>query len=70
MDDSGNMTILFSEEMNTTFSKPYLNNSLINIYIQNNKEPEEKPRNLNFTWDVTSFEGKELKISVGFEMPL
>ena len=55
--------------MNGKYSSEYLNLTFINITIQpyNVSKPN---RNLNLTWNITSFHGRELKINVKFEMPL
>jgi hypothetical protein len=39
MDDLGNLTVKFSEDMNTNFSLPFFNESFVNITIlAKNKE--------------------------------
>ena len=61
--------------MNTTFKNSLLNNkSNIDMYIQPNEERLlEEDFNislLNFTWEVTSFHEKELKIKLNMTNPL
>ena len=69
MDSTGNLTITFSEQMNTNYSLQYLNETFIKVYVQPYQQSEPS-RNLNLTWNVTSFESRDLKINVKFEEPL
>ena len=56
----GNLTIEFSEKMNSnyTFSLDKLNSDSIDIYVDPYKEVEDpnNKRNINLTWSVESFE--------------
>ena len=66
------MTITFSEEMNTNFSLPFLNESFVNITVIPvvlGEEYEEEERNLNLTWKVNNFSQNVLNISITFEDP-
>jgi hypothetical protein len=69
MDDMGNLTITFSEEMNGNYSLKFLNETFIKIYVKAKNETGIT-RNLNLTWNIISFEGKDLKINIKFEKPL
>jgi hypothetical protein len=67
------MTITFSEDMNTNYSLPFLNESFINIAIvpiELGDEYEAEVRNLNLTWEVKNFSGKVLNISMKFVDPI
>ena len=66
------MTVTFSEMMDTNFSKPFLNETFINITAipaELGEEYEPEIRNLNLTWKVKNFTGRELNISLKFEFP-
>jgi hypothetical protein len=67
------MTITFSEDMNTNYSLPFLNESFIIIAIvpiELGDEYEAEVRNLNLTWEVKNFSGKVLNISMKFVDPI
>ena len=66
------MTITFSEQMNTNFSLPFLNESFVNISVipvDLGEEYEDDVRNLNLTWKVNNFSQNVLNISMTFEDP-
>ena len=58
----GEMTLKFSEDLNIEFFKKFLNSTYIDIYIEQKTEVDEPARNLNLTWNVTSFESDLLEI--------
>ena len=63
----GSMNIKFSEDMNTAFSKQFLNETFIQIYVQPSSPNKELKRNLALTWEVQSFNAATLEIQLHFE---
>ena len=59
--------IKFDESLRIRNTLSDLNSSMIDIYIE--KAPEEKPENLNLTWEVEKFEEYEVTIQMTFESP-
>ena len=70
MDNVGNMTVEFSELMNTNLT--YINSTYIDIFINpvdltEYKENEKvQPNHLNLTWNATKFENYTLSIHLDF----
>jgi hypothetical protein len=62
------MTIEFSEKLDWESSKPYLNNTYIDIHINpfNGEYDHDTLRNMALTWTVVDFYDKFLLINLKF----
>ena len=69
----GEMEIKFNSTMNTHFNHTWINDTVIDMYmeapIQRRFEDDFDPTVLNFTWEVVSFEDDLLQIQLEFEFP-
>ena len=59
MDQYGNLTINFTESMDTNYSLNYLNKTYVNISIVpiENEDIDQVYRNTNLQWKVLNFTG-------------
>ena len=66
----GEMEIRFNATMFTDFNFSELNKSLVDIYIiPNNPEPDFNMSHLNFTWNLTYYNDKVMRIQMNFTHP-
>ena len=66
IDYQGQMSILFSQNMNVNFSKDLINQDHISIYINKTQTLPPEIRNTELEWEVDSFHLKALKINMTF----
>lgn len=67
----GLMNIQFSRNMNTTKIMKKLNTTYVDIFITPYETGEDyQARNLNLTWNITSFENQTLLVQLDFENPI
>ena len=67
------MSIKFSESINWNYSKPFLNETYMDIFIKPFKgqyDEYDVPRNLNLTWEIREFKNNILAINLNFLKPL
>ena len=65
----GLMNIEFSRNMNVTKVIDQLNDTYVDIFITPYVY-EDQPRNVNLTWNITSFDNQTLLVQLDFENPL
>ena len=73
IDGLGNMTIKFDDSINWNYSKQFLNETFIDIFIDpfiGEYDQYETPRDLNLTWKVREFKNNILALSLNFSRPL
>ena len=67
VDSLGLMQIQFSRNMNTTKIMKKLNTTYVDIFVTPYSDRENlKERNVNLTWNITSFENKTLLVQMNF----
>jgi hypothetical protein len=67
------MKIKFNESINWNYSKRFLNQTFIDIFIDSfigEYDEYDTPRNLNLTWRVIGFQNNILTLSLNFTKPL
>jgi hypothetical protein len=70
----GELIVRFSHQMNTDLNLSLLNETMIQMYIEPAEDRHKTPgfdlTKLNFTWNATSFKGRDLVFSLNFTDPL
>ena len=67
----GIMKIEFSHEMDTNFTIDRINSTFIDIFINSDIDQDSNEiRNVNLTWNLTSFVNKTLEIQLNFSDPI
>ena len=69
IDSDGNLTIEFPEDMNFNYSKPFLNESYLNVSIEHHEEDQSDTRNTKLSWELVSFNKTKLFVKVTFKKP-
>jgi hypothetical protein len=73
INQGGELEIVFNHEMSIPGNLSLINNSTVGIYIipeeLRTTDDDYDPNGMNFTWNVTSFESKTLKLKLDFENP-
>jgi mevalonate kinase len=74
IDYFGNMTIKFSKQMNNKMiNVTQLNSTYIDIYLAPSNDWHKfetfNLSKLNFTWNITAYEGDEMHIKLNFTSP-
>ena len=73
IDGFGIMKIKFNESINWNYSKRFLNQTFLDIFIDpliGEYDEYDTPRNLNLTWRVIGFQNNILTLSLNFTKPL